>query len=1286
MVNNRHSIMRKQLSLLILAALFSMPLLAQMEVDPLSLPAKNPNPGIQQAPKSVITSGDTISYCGNSGYVTSVGYSSSAIAYWGIMLPSSYLSGRNYLKSVMLYVYYPGTYTLNVYSGGTSEPTSLYYSQTVVFNANQTGWQEILLDSVCTINTSDNLWITFYNAGISYPASACNYTGDINSDWITNYPTPGNSWYHAISGESYSWLIKAVTSATNPLQAAPSFIISGPTALTTGDTATFTFFSPNTTSMNWNVAANYIYNGGNFVRAVWNTPGIKHVIATATNSYGTTTDTFDVNVVNCTVSNFPKLWDFENDDEMLCWTFVDQDSVSNGWYYYYSNTNIYSSDGSSGLVYSASYNSSPDNWIITPAIQLPAGMSASLSWDAGPYSDDYYAENYGVYISTTGTAISDFIPLEQHAFSYYFWEHPSINLTSFAGQTVHVAFRHYNCNSGDLFLDNVKIEVGDPVNINCSGNGSGMVYRTGSYSTEYCGVTERIPAGSMVSFDFVPTNGNLTHLYVNNVDCISNAVLHTTTTGTPYSVPYYSFSFTVAGTTNIEAVFEYTCDTITSFPYVQDFESAYASNCLTIIDADNDGFAWIIGNDNNGHNGSAGFAASASYINDVLYPDNWMILPAMSLPAGSGIVLKWFVTAIDANYQYEHYGVYVSTTGNSVSDFTTELFNETTTFGWVERTVDLSAYAGQTVYIAFRHHNCSDMYWLLIDDITVEVGNVVSVNCTGNGSGVVYNTANYTNDLCGSSEMIPVGFVASYDFIPTDGSLTHLYVNSVDHINDVVTHSSGTAVTYYTYSFTVTGNTTLNPVFEYPTYPVIISCSGDGTGEVYNINNYYNNLCGAIDSVRQGFIASYEFIPSAGNDLTHLYVNSIDRISDAYHYTYGTYSSTYTYSFLVDTPTVVTPVFTRIPYTITATSADPTMGMVSGGGVYFYDSVAIITATPMPHYQFLYWMVTVDGTTTMITANMLPDGMSFNPLQFEVYSDMQIVAYFGPESYTINVSANNVLYGSAVGGGTFEYLTPVTVSATAFSGYHFSMWSNGSTYNPYTFPASEDLDLVAIFVADGDTSAYYVVTVEANDPEMGGVTGGGVFTMGASTTIAAIPNNGYHFVQWQDGNTQNPRTVTVTGNITYTAYFASNQGVTYTITVLSSDETKGNVSGGGIYGENETAVLTARAYDGFRFMHWQDGDTVNPRTITVTADATFIATFGDAVGIDDVVYDCARVYSYADRIYVSGTMGRSVKVFDITGRLMTRVDNAPDALVFGMQHVGVYIVTVGDKAYRVVVR
>lgn len=43
--------------------------------------------------------------------------------------------------------------------------------------------------------------------------------------------------------------------------------------------------------------------------------------------------------------------------------------------------------------------------------------------------------------------------------------------------------------------------------------------------------------------------------------------------------------------------------------------------------------------------------------------------------------------------------------------------------------------------------------------------------------------------------------------------------------------------------------------------------------------------------------------------------------------------------------------------------------------------------------------------------------------------------------------------------------------------------------------------------------------------------------------IEAIANNGYHFVEWNDGNTDNPRTVTVTENATYIATFAHTTGL-----------------------------------------------------------------------------------------------------------------------------------------------
>ena len=65
----------------------------------------------------------------------------------------------------------------------------------------------------------------------------------------------------------------------------------------------------------------------------------------------------------------------------------------------------------------------------------------------------------------------------------------------------------------------------------------------------------------------------------------------------------------------------------------------------------------------------------------------------------------------------------------------------------------------------------------------------------------------------------------------------------------------------------------------------------------------------------------------------------------------------------------------------------------------------------------------------------------------------------------------------------------------------------------------------------------------------------------------------------------------------------------YTITVNANDTTMGTVTGGGVYEANATATLTATANTGYKFVKWQDGNTSNPRTITVTKDETYTATF-----------------------------------------------------------------------------
>jgi Divergent InlB B-repeat domain/Immunoglobulin domain len=73
---------------------------------------------------------------------------------------------------------------------------------------------------------------------------------------------------------------------------------------------------------------------------------------------------------------------------------------------------------------------------------------------------------------------------------------------------------------------------------------------------------------------------------------------------------------------------------------------------------------------------------------------------------------------------------------------------------------------------------------------------------------------------------------------------------------------------------------------------------------------------------------------------------------------------------------------------------------------------------------------------------------------------------------------------------------------------------------------------------DSNTQVLTPVTVVASPSSGGSVAGGGSFTSGSAQTISAAANPGWGFVDWQDGNTQNPRPITVpSAAVTYTASF-----------------------------------------------------------------------------------------------------------------------------------------------------
>ncbi len=69
------------------------------------------------------------------------------------------------------------------------------------------------------------------------------------------------------------------------------------------------------------------------------------------------------------------------------------------------------------------------------------------------------------------------------------------------------------------------------------------------------------------------------------------------------------------------------------------------------------------------------------------------------------------------------------------------------------------------------------------------------------------------------------------------------------------------------------------------------------------------------------------------------------------------------------------------------------------------------------------------------------------------------------------------------------------------------------------------------------TIPTYTITTAVSPTGSGTVTGGGTYNKGSTATLKATPSAGYKFIKWNDGITVAERTVTVTSNVTYTAYF-----------------------------------------------------------------------------------------------------------------------------------------------------
>ena len=166
----------------------------------------------------------------------------------------------------------------------------------------------------------------------------------------------------------------------------------------------------------------------------------------------------------------------------------------------------------------------------------------------------------------------------------------------------------------------------------------------------------------------------------------------------------------------------------------------------TNIDADGDGHVWYHSSEAGNHSTAAidshsgtGHLMGESYCNagGALTPDDYLVSPQMYAATNHSMISFW-ACAQDASYAAEHFGVAVSTTSNtSASAFTTiqewtlsakgggkpsglGRGNRAVAAGdWYNFTCDLSAYAGQQIWVAIRHFGCTDQFIMCLDDVLI---------------------------------------------------------------------------------------------------------------------------------------------------------------------------------------------------------------------------------------------------------------------------------------------------------------------------------------------------------------------------------------------------------------------------------------------------------------------------------------------------------------------------------------------------------------------------------------
>lgn len=638
---------------------------------------------------------------------------------------------------------------------------------------------------------------------------------------------------------------------------------------------------------------------------------------------------------------------------------------------------------------------------------------------------------------------------------------------------------------------------------------------------------------------------------------------------------------------------------------------------------------------------------------DASQADNWLISEQLTMGTGSSITF-WVLSPKPGTWGNESYNVLVSTTTNSLASFTAIATNEEAPATWTEKTYDLSAYDGQTIYVAIQH-NSTDMFMFFIDDIsinttfgpsapTAEFSGTPTTICVG-------NTVNFT-DLSSGADSYSWSFSGGTPSTSTSANPTITY------------NTPGT----YDVSLTVTN--TEGSDTETKVGYVIVGAAPTLSTSVTNVN-CYGDASGAIDLTVTGGTSpfTYAWTPSGSTqNLTGIAAGTYSVVvNDAAGCTATTSAS-------VSQPATAV--------SVSATSTQATCGNADGsatatgaGGVspYTYSwSSGGNTATESNLGAGTYAVMVQDanGCTASTTATVTELGAPTVNVSIT------------------NASCNGVCDGSAlavVSGGTSPYT--YTWSPTGYTNDgmgHYSDLCAGA----YGLTVVDDAGCQVTTSFDITEPSAINVSVSVTDATCFGLADG-------TATAVVTGGTGSYTYLWNNGAT----TATITG---------LTSGV-YSVIVTDANDCEGTGSGTvnqptmitltGITPVHEdysgacNGTATASVTGGVPpyVYNWSNGQTTNPATGLCSGDYTVTVTDANGCYVTGTVTitfinNIDENNNESFNVYPNPTSGlvniscensdlTSVLVRDITGRLVETVNTTQTITTIDMKKYdkGVYL-------------